>query len=105
GLPNEHKGWTVFKRLAERFAGSTLYRFFHLGKLPDQDFLGDFTKVEIGRDNMDAMQRAAKKAQLDVAIIWSNWPETFCFTAYEALAAGACVIANPASGNVADLVK
>ncbi len=41
---------------------------------------------------------------IDVAIIWSLWPETFCIAAYEAVAAGAMVVTPSSSGNVARMV-
>jgi hypothetical protein len=54
---------------------------------------------------MDAMRRAVADESLDVALLWSIWPETFCLTAYEALAAGATVITNPQAGNIVHVVE
>jgi hypothetical protein len=46
------------------------------------------------------MAAAVEAGGIDVAVIWSLCPETFCFTAYEAMAGGAAVITNPDAGNV-----
>jgi hypothetical protein len=47
------------------------------------------------------MQETLETLQADAALIWPLCRETFSFTAYEAAAAGAAVIAGPDSGNVA----
>jgi hypothetical protein len=51
------------------------------------------------------MQRALAAARIDAALVWPLCRETFSFTAYEAVAAGAAVITNPDSGNVAAFVR
>ena len=49
----------------------------------------------------DAMRAALERHQLDFAFLWSIWPETFSFTCYEAMAAGAFVLTGQQSGNIA----
>ena len=51
------------------------------------------------------MLSALREERIDVAVIWSVWPETFCFTAYEAMAAGAFVVTSQSSGNVSQAVS
>jgi hypothetical protein len=50
------------------------------------------------------MTRAMAQAEIDVAVVWPLCRETFSFTAHEAVAAGAAVVTNPDSGNVAAFV-
>jgi hypothetical protein len=50
------------------------------------------------------MRRALAEAEIDVALIWPLCRETFSFTAHEAVGAGAAVVTNPDSGNVAAFV-
>ena len=50
------------------------------------------------------MQDASEQLEVDVVLLWPLCRETFSFTAYEAVAAGAAVIAGPDSGNVAAFV-
>ena len=47
------------------------------------------------------MQEALEKHEIDAVVIWPLCRETFSFVAYEAVAAGAAIIAGPDSGNVA----
>jgi glycosyltransferase involved in cell wall biosynthesis len=104
GRPAAHKGWPVFVDLVQRFAGRPDIEFFHLGKEPDPSLPVTFMEVQVGPGAEDAMIKAVEAARLDAALIWSLWPETFCFTTYEAIAGGAAVITSPASGNVARVV-
>jgi len=59
-----------------------------------------FTAIEPSAEVAEPMAAAVEALGIDVAIIWSLCPETFCFTAYEAVAGGAAVITNPDAGNV-----
>jgi hypothetical protein len=104
GMPMGHKGWPVFREAVKRFGRDRRYEFFHLGKFPEKGMPVRFEKVAASFCNHDAMTKAVEKSDIDVAVVWSLWPETFCFTAYEAIAGGAAVIAPQSSGNVADLL-
>jgi hypothetical protein len=103
GMPVEHKGWPVFARLAEMFRDDPRYAFLHLGHnqgaAPGVDF------IKVGGPEGQTMTEAAERLGLDVALIWSLCPETFCFTAYEAVAAGAAVLTLPDAGNVPRFVE
>jgi hypothetical protein len=103
GHPVTHKGWPAFYSLVMHLRGDPRYEFFHLGKAPTR-LPVRYEPVVVGVQDLDAMRRAVDRLQIDVALIWSLWPETFCFTAYEAVAGGAAVLTYKDSGNVADLV-
>jgi hypothetical protein len=100
GMPAEHKGWPVYAKLVDRFADDPRYEFHHLGKTRDKAVEARFTAIEPTPDVAEPMAAAVEAMGIDVAIIWSLCPETFCFTAYEAVAGGAAVITNPDAGNV-----
>jgi hypothetical protein len=104
GMPAAHKGWPVFKDLALRFADDPRYQFIHLGGRKIGGLPIAFEPVTVTAARPDAMQRALAKVRADVALIWPLCRETFSFTAYEAVAAGAAVLTNPDSGNVAAFV-
>ena len=104
GQPVAHKGWPVFKELTLRFGDDARYEFFHVGKGP-QGIPGTFREVAVGADDLDKMVRTLRDLEIDVAIIWSLWPETFCIAAVEALRAGATVVTFKDSGNVAAIVR
>ncbi len=105
GLPAYHKGWPLFERLVE--ANGSDVRFFHFA---DREHLTAHVGVEpvavrvTPRDRM-AMSRALLAHGIDIAVVLSPWPETFCFVAHEALAAGVAIVALAGSGNVAELVR
>ncbi len=100
GMPAPHKGWPVFERLVERFVDDPRYEFHHFGKIQDPTVEAKFTAVEPAPGVAEPMAAAVEAAGIDVALIWSLCPETFCFTAYEAVAGGAKVVTNPDAGNV-----
>jgi hypothetical protein len=51
------------------------------------------------------MIHAVRDHAIDVVVCWSACAETFCFTAHEALAGGAFVIARRDAGNVWPAVR
>jgi hypothetical protein len=105
GYPNAHKGWPVFRELVRRFGRDERIEFHHLGMFPVPNRAISFTEVNGSTISSNAMIEAVASRRIDVALIWSIWPETFCFTAYEAVAGGAAIIAPPDSGNVAALIR
>lgn len=100
GMPAEHKGWPVYAKLVDRFADDPRYEFHHLGKARSNTVEALFTAIEPTPEVAEPMAAAVEALGIDVAIIWSLCPETFCFTAYEAVAGGAALITNPDAGNV-----
>jgi hypothetical protein len=105
GAPAAHKGWGVFRDLVLRHEGDPRYSFHHLGGAAEGALPVDFHAVRVGPETPDAMARALDALAPDVALIWPLCQETFSFTAYEAAAAGAMVLTNPDSGNVAAFVE
>jgi hypothetical protein len=105
GQPVTHKGWPAFKELAMRFSKDPRYEFHHVGKNAFPGVPVRFTEVVVGPEDLDAMVRALSELKIDVAMLWSLWPETFCIAAVEALRAGAAVLTFKDSGNVAAMVR
>ena len=97
-----HKGWPIFKELAERFRCDHRYCFLQLGSR-DGDWLPsgiDHVTVKVGSENRNAMIKAVQENNIDIVIIWPEAPETFSYVVHEALAGGAYVIARRNMGNV-----
>jgi hypothetical protein len=105
GGPAFHKGWFVFKELMRSLAGTNNYKFYHFGKNSDESDDLHVVQVHVTSANYDAMIGEIKSRKIDFVVHWANWPETFSFTAFEALAGGADVLTNSMSGNVAELVR
>jgi hypothetical protein len=105
GMPAPHKGWEIFRDLASKHAGDPRYHFMHLGGRAPVGSPIEFHKVTVTDARPRAMQEAIEKHEADVVLIWPLCRETFSFIAYEAVAAGAAIIAGPDSGNVAAFVE
>ncbi len=103
GFAADHKGWPIFEALARAFEGDGRYAFLHLGGGAAQP--GPWTTVAISPDGADGptMADAVRDLEIDAALILSICPETFSFTAHEAVAGGAAVVALADSGAVARL--
>jgi len=104
GMPAAHKGWEIFRDLVMRFGEDPRYDFLHLGGRTPPGLPLEFHKVTVTEAQPRAMQEAIARHEVDAVLIWPLCRETFSFTAYEAVAAGAAVIAGPDSGNVAAFV-
>ena len=105
GQSVSHKGWLAFKDLALKFGKDPRYEFHHVGKDPTPGVPVKFTEVAVRPDDLDKMVRTLRDLEIDVAFLWSLWPETFCIAAAEALQAGAAVFTFKDSGNVAAIVR
>jgi hypothetical protein len=105
GMPTAHKGWEIFRDLAARFAADPRYHFLHLGGRAPVGSPIEFHKVTVTGATPRAMQDAIARHEADVVLLWPLCRETFSFAAYEAVAAGAAIVAGPDSGNVAAFVE
>ncbi|QTA80410.1 Uncharacterized protein dnl_27130 [Desulfonema limicola] len=81
------------------------YDFFHLGAAEAKKTGVTYIPVSFLENGPNAMVRALQENQIDIAFLWSIWPETYSFTLHEAFAAGCFVITNLLSGNIAEQVK
>lgn len=105
GYPAFHKGWPVFKRLVDENRHNTSLKFHHLAVSPVDDVVGlDYTPVGVTGENPAAMVEALADNNIDLALVWSVWPETYCLSAHEAAAAGVVILTSNDSGNVARFV-
>jgi hypothetical protein len=100
GLPIYTKGWETWKKIIKRFASDPRYEFFHFACRTDSSVPVKFVPVSVSAENRQAMICALRTHDIDVAFLWSVWPETFSFTLHEAMAAGCYVITHPDSGNI-----
>jgi hypothetical protein len=104
GHPVLHKGWHCFKELVREFAALPEYRFHHFGTQDTGDRAIRSHRVSVIDDGENAMIEALEQEKIDVVLLWSICPETFCFTAHEAIAAGAYLVTCASSGNVTRLI-
>ncbi len=106
GYAKPHKGWPIWQDLVARCSGSAEYQWLHLGSVePEAALPGvEHHPVTTTRDQPEAMIAALRRLEVDLAAILSPWPETFSYTTFETLAAGADVVCLASSGNVAAAV-
>ncbi|WP_374717691.1 hypothetical protein [Neobacillus sp.] len=102
GYKHKHKGWEEFKQLARDFAEE--YDFYCFG-MSDETIDGvKYVDVSFIEDGELAMTKKLREHSIDIALLWSVWPETYSYTYYESYAAGLYIITNELSGNIADQV-
>lgn len=105
GLAAYHKGWDAYESLAKWHARDARYEFFHIGSDgPDVPHLKRIP-VTVTPASRHAMVEAVRDAGVDVVVNWSLCYESFSFTAAEAVAAGAFVVARRDAGHVWPLVS
>lgn len=105
GAPVPHKGWDVFCDVVGRFADDPRYAFLQFGAQGAGYSGMRFVEVRVSTASPQAMRDALVREGVDLALAWSLCTETFGFTALEAAAAGAAVLAGPDSGNIAAQVR
>jgi hypothetical protein len=106
GYPSTSKGWPLFVELVDQCQEDDRYSFFHLAAR-DTSTISEVTFVvtEVSDQDRSAPIKAIEETGLDFVAMLSQWPETFSFATYEALAAGASVLCFEGSGNVASQVR
>lgn len=107
GQSSHAKGWTTFRKLVARFQDDNNIAFFHLGtrvEEADADPFIRYIPVRADVTDRDAMTRSLAANRIDIVLMWSAWPESFCYAAHEAVVAGAAIITNSHAGNVPSVV-
>lgn len=105
GVASAIKGWPVFERLAETCVGLEGYEFYYFGVSQTDSLAVTARHVSVTGDEPTTMRDALMGERIDLFLQWSSCPETFSFSTYEALAAGAAVVTHPGTGNVATIVR
>jgi hypothetical protein len=105
GQAVSHKGWHAYRELVLQFRQDQRYEFYHVGKGTQSGVPAIYKEVSVGPDDLDKMVRTLRELEIDVVILWSLWPETFCIAAAESLQAGTALVTFKDSGNVAAMVR
>ncbi|WP_018931027.1 hypothetical protein [Gracilibacillus lacisalsi] len=102
GSKHKHKGWGTFKEICKAFNNS--YDFYCLGN-SDEIIEGvKYVEVSYLENGELAMTKKLKEFNIDIALLWSECPETYSYTYYESSAAGCLILTNTKSGNIHDQV-
>jgi hypothetical protein len=106
GYPSASKGWPIFLEVVDQLQEDARYVFLHLAARNTSTASEvTFIVTEVSEQDRSAPIRVMRENGLDFIAMLSQWPETFSFATYEAIAAGASVLCFEASGNVAALVR
>jgi hypothetical protein len=105
GYPVHHKGWNIWIDFTSSMRTDYRFKFFHFSKVAGKKGNYKQKSVSVTSGNRMAMVSALRKNSIDVAFLWSLWPETFSFTLYESIASGCFIITNKNSGNIQNFLK
>ena len=94
------KGWDIWKNVIDKVLDKKIV-LYHFGKANIQYKNVINISVSIQKDGPDAMIKALRNNKIDIAILFSGWPETYSYTYYECLASNCFIITSPLSGNIA----
>lgn len=104
GYQQSNKGWNVWKKLVNG-TNHNHFEFFHLGSAYKKINKVSLVPISFINDGHESMIKSLMEYNIDIAFLWSIWPETYSFTFFESLMAGCFVITNKNSGNIAAQVK
>lgn len=106
GTPVYHKGWNDFIALISALVESPLpFSFYVFASYAPHSRLYKLVEVLTNANENSQMRCQLIENDIDIAFIGSVCPETYCLTAYEAIAADTFVVANYLSGNAAKVVE
>ena len=100
GHPVLNKGWLNFTNFVN--LGMKEFDFYHFGAVDSNEPGVHYFPLTSQFNNLDKARDLLVENQIDAVFICPTWEETFCFVAYEALAAVCQIICNIGSGNVVD---
>lgn len=107
GNKSPHKGWSQWTAFVER-ANQRHNRYKCIVFNSKKDFDNahmEHCTVRFTQGNLNAMTAALRKEEVDCAILWSIWPETYSYTLFEACSANVFILTNQNSGNIAYTVQ
>lgn len=99
----EHKGYLEWEKLTASLPTDN-YSFYYFGVTEIKDDRIETVKVDARNPKLRSMIEQLQEYNIDIAFLWSKWPETYCYTYYEAFEAGCFVITSSTSGNIYDEV-
>ena len=105
GYTADIKGFPDWWDTARQNEIQEIYDCYHLGAAGLHDRKIKEIPVSFVKDGPDAMIKAIKSCQIDIALLLSTVPETYSFTCAEAIEAGAYIITSRNSGNIARMVE
>lgn len=103
GMPAEHKGWKQWEMMVENYKED--YRFVVFNSSDEEYQNMEKVKIQYSPGNLSAMTKSLRDNDIQVALLWAKWPETYSYTFYESLSANLYIITNRVSGNITNQVE
>ena len=103
GYQADCKGWPFWRQTACDPTLQNHYEFYTLGACSDPPAHMKCVAVSFIEGGLTAMVDALEAHDIDIAFLWSVWPETYSYTAFEAMATNCLIVTNSKSGNIAVL--
>ena len=104
GYKSNVKGWSTWENIFKSPELNKKYKFYHLGsptEYADNITCQSYSFIDGGP--MAAVNLLGNN-QIDLVLLWSNLPESYSYTLYESIAAGAYVLTSCRSGNIAEVI-
>lgn len=106
GAPSPIKGMDMWKELTANPHITRLFDLFHIGSDQPDDTEKKVKLIPYSYKHSKDSQaiQILLDEKIDYVLLWSQVPESFSFTAHEAIEAGCFIITNSRSGNIAQLI-
>lgn len=103
GVDTPEKGGDAWRQIIRSHASDS-FVFYHFGTARER--FDNVTYVDVDFHQSDsAMTDALLQNEIDCALLWSVWPETYSFTYFECISAVAYIFTSSQSGNIASMVS
>lgn len=106
GAQIKYKGWNEWKTMVETCIKQNLpYDFYYFGNYDEHMSGVTYVPVTVNARHPNAMIEALNEHEIDCSFLFSLWPETYSYTYFESWSAGALILTQANSGNIADMVR
>lgn len=102
GMPHYMKGYETWKKVIAKVSHDK-YRFYQFGRETEKINDVEYHNVKYGKTK--SMTDFLLECKIGIVLLWSICPETYSYTLFEAIGAGAFIVTNCNSGNIAREVE
>lgn len=104
GNQSEAKGFGIWKKLVSLLKDNQRFELYYFGT--GKECLENVNNIYVStaESGSDAMIKAICSKNIDIALLWTNWPETYNYVYYELSNNDVYILTNNISGNIHDEV-
>ncbi len=104
GYESKNKGYDIWREFV-RLNKDRYLNFFHIGAVLEKIPSVTYIPVQLDENGYNMVSKKLQDHKIQIAFIFSIWPETYAFTLFESLEGGAYIITHHNSGNISAMVK